>query len=178
MQTTVMGDSALINTLADLCPAEGVRHSEDQYGNAQHWFTLKSPAELPAAAAALKAKAARLSLISGYIRHDVPEEDHLFAACYHFILDGIVYAVTANTTKEMPYVPSITSYFANADWHEREMMELVGVTVKDQPNPNRLFLNTELDPGVLGQYVPLSVMMNGACTKDLWEHILGSKEVN
>ena len=178
MQTIVKGDSALINTLAALCPAEGVGHTEDQYGNAQHWFKLSSPDKLIDAAKALKDKAARLSLISGYVRQDTDEADgRLFAACYHFVLDGCIYNVTANTTKEMPYVPTITSFFANADWHEREMMELVGVTVKDQPNPSRLFLDTELEPGVIGNYIPLSVMMNGACTKDLWEHILGSKGV-
>ena len=72
-------------------------------------------------------------------------------------------------------VPSITPLFANADWHEREMMELYGIRVANQPNPRRLFLDEELDAGILNEAVPLSIMMNGACTKDMWERIM---EVN
>jgi Ni,Fe-hydrogenase III component G len=67
---------------------------------------------------------------------------------------------------------------ANADWHEREMMELLGVSITGHPNPTRLFLDEELDAGILNEVVPLSVMMNGASTTDLWEHILKDKEQN
>ena len=70
----------------------------------------------------------------------------------------------------------IMHLFANADWHEREMMELYGIRVANQPNPRRLFLDEELDAGILNEAVPLSIMMNGACTTDLWERILKEKE--
>ena len=40
----------------------------------------------------------------------------------------------------------------------------------------RLFLDEELDAGILNEAVPLSIMMNGACTTDLWERILKDKE--
>ncbi len=177
MQTTIQGNYALINTLSKLCPEDGTRHTLDQYDNPQHWFELSSPVLLTAAAAALRDAAARLSLITGYSRRNAPDADEKpFAACYHFVLDGVIYNITATMTKAEPHVPSITSFFANADWHEREMMELVGITVANQPNPTRLFLDAEVDPGVLNQYVPLSVMMNGACSKDLWESILSSRE--
>ena len=76
---------------------------------------------------------------------------------------------------EWPTVPSITPLFANADWHEREMMELYGISVTGHPNPRRLFLDEELDAGILNEAVPLSIMMNGACTTDLWERILKEK---
>ena len=46
----------------------------------------------------------------------------------------------------------------------------------NQPNPRRLFLDEELDAGILNEAVPLSIMMNGACTTDLWERILKEKE--
>lgn len=75
-------------------------------------------------------------------------------------------------------MPTITPWYDNADWHEREMQELVGIKVKDQPGKTRLFLDPELDRGIIGKIVPLSVMMNGACTKDLWEHILSAKGGN
>ena len=96
--------------------------------------------------------------------------------CYHFELEGVVYNITATLTAEHSTVPSITPLFANADWHEREMMELYGIHVANQPNPRRLFLDEELDAGILNEAVPLSIMMNGACTTDLWERILKDKE--
>ena len=177
MQEVIQGNTALINTLAKLCNEGGVRHSSDMSGNAQHWFELRSPSLITAAAAALKDTAARLSLISGYSRASQSDaEEAPYAACYHFVLDNVIYNVTVTLTRKEPAVPSITPWFANADWHEREMVELVGITVSNQPNPERLFLDASLDPGVLNKLVPLSVMMNGACTKDLWEHILTRRE--
>ena len=56
------------------------------------------------------------------------------------------------------------------------MMELYGIPVSDQPNPHRLFLDEVLDAGLLNGAVPLSVMMNGACSTDLWERILQGRE--
>lgn len=177
MFDVIKGNTALINTLTSLSTKDGVTLGSDNYGNAQHWFELSSPSHLTAAAAALKDMSARLSLITGYSRAHLPGSDTApYAACYHFVLDGVIYNITAIITKEEPGVPSITPWFANADWHEREMMELVGITVTNQPNPNRLFLDAALDQGILSKLVPLSVMMNGACSKDLWEHILSSKE--
>ncbi len=177
MQDIIQGNIVLLNTLESLSKPDGVQHTEDMYGNAQHWFELSSPSVLPQAAEALKKAGARLSLISGYSRAAAPDAAEApMAACYHFVLDGIIYNLTATMTREEPAVPSIVAWFENADWHEREMMELVGVPIANQPNPNRLFLDDSLDPGELSKLVPLSVMMNGACTKDLWEHILADKE--
>jgi NADH:ubiquinone oxidoreductase subunit C len=96
--------------------------------------------------------------------------------CYHFELKGVIYNLTVTLNGEWPTVPSITPLFANADWHEREMMELYGIQVTDHPDPRRLFLDEELDAGILNEAVPLSIMMNGACTTDLWERILKDKE--
>ena len=173
MQDVVRGNTALINTLTSLSREGGVRFGEDRHGNPQHWFELKSPSCLTAAAAALKDHQARLALISGYSRAAQPDAAEApFAACYNFVLDNVIYNITATVTKEEPSVPTITPLFPCADWHEREMIELVGITVANQPNPQRLFLNPSLDQGMLSRMVPLSVMMNGATTKDLWDQIL------
>ncbi len=99
----------------------------------------------------------------------------MHSACYEFVLKGVVYGVTVNMDAEHPSVPSITTIFANADWHEREMMELYGVNVTSHPNPRRLFLDEELDKGLLGDIVPLSIMMNGSTSNDLWERILSDR---
>ena len=55
-------------------------------------------------------------------------------------------------------------------------MELYAVQVEGHPNPRRLFLDETLEEGLLGEAVPLSVMMNGASTVDLWERILQDRE--
>ncbi len=177
MQSTIKGNTALINTLTKLCPPDGTRHITDQDGNTQHWFELSSTSLLTAAASSLKSACARLSLVSAYARTSAPDAEQApYAVCYHFLLDGVLYNVTATITRDEPSVPSITPFFFNADWHEREMMELSNIQVTNQPNPVRLFLDAGLDTGVLNQYVPLSVMMNGACSKDLWESVLSAKQ--
>ena len=108
----------------------------------------------------------------------IDDSDPLYRVCYHYVLDGVVYTPYVNLYADDPTVPTITPWYDNADWHEREMQELVGIKVKDQPGKTRLFLDPELDRGIIGKIVPLSVMMNGACTKDLWEHILSAKGGN
>lgn len=178
MEEIIKGNMTLVHSLAALCPDEpkAVQHVLDMDGNQQHWFSLTEPALLVDAAQALHEARARLCMISGYRRAQAdPQDEFNLAACYHFELDGVIYNLTVCLSKEHPATPTITPWFFNADWHEREMHELVGIQVQDQPHRERLFLDEKLDAGVLGKMVPLSVMMNGACTTDLWEHILSEK---
>ena len=178
MEEVIKGNMVLVDAIAACCPGEPgfVRHPLDQDGNQQHWFVITNPPLLAQAAQALKAAGARLCMISGYARKDRSDCGKWpYGAAYHFELEGVVYNVKVRLSAGQPEPPTITPWFFNADWHEREMQELVGIMVKDQPNPTRLFLKPDVDAGVLDGAVPLSVMMNGACTNDLWEHILGSK---
>ena len=175
MQETIQGTAKVIEGLTPLCPSDGVRHTADAYGNAFHWFHLANPHKMTEAAPLLKEAGARLCMISAY---NAEQAEALKELCYHFEIAGIIYNVTLTITGEWPTVESITPLFANADWHEREMMELLNVPITGHPHPTRLFLDEELDAGVLNEVVPLSVMMNGACTTDLWERILKDKEQN
>lgn len=175
MQEVIHGDPAVLEGLAALCTGnDAIQHTGDVFGNSYHWFRLDKPTGLWRAAEILHAPGARLAQIAAYNQHR--NSMRMQAACYEFVLNGIVYNVTANMDDEHPEVPSITPLFANADWHEREMMELYGVRISNHPNPRRLFLDEELDKGLLGEIVPLSVMMNGASSSDLWEHIIADKE--
>lgn len=149
---------------------DAVRRTEDFYGNIYHWIRLDTPRHMPHAAASLKAAKARLATTTAYNRRHLA--DPVQEICYHFELEGVVYNVTVMLDAEWPAVPSITPIFANADWNEREMMELYAVQVDGHPNPRRLFLDEQIEEGVMGEAVPLSIMMNGACTSDLWERIL------
>lgn len=174
MQEILRGNAPLIEALSAFCGTPGgTHHSSDAFGNAFHWFRLISPRRLVDAAACLHKAGARLCMITAYNRRQL--SDQIQEVCYHFELEGVVYNVTATLDSQWPSVPSITPIFANADWHEREMMELYAVRVEGQPNPRRLFLDEELDAGILNEAVPLSVVMNGACTTDLWECILKDK---
>lgn len=174
MSEIIKGDARVLERLERLCSGpEDVRHTEDSYGNAYHWFDLARPELIVDAAKVLHASHARLAIIAAY--NDQAGQKRMQNASYEFVLAGVIYSVTAHLDQEHPTVPSITPIFANADWHEREMMELYGIAVVGHPNPQRLFLDEELDKGLLGQIVPLSVMMNGASSTDLWERILSDK---
>lgn len=175
MQEMIKGNPTVLDGLDKLCTGkDAVQHTTDSFGNAFHWYRLNLPDQITQAAELLHTAGARLAMIAAYnVPCTQPREQD---ACYEFVLAGIVYNVTAHMDPDHDAVPSITSIFANADWHEREMMELYGVHVKNHPNPRRLFLDETLDKGLLGEIVPLSVMMNGASSTDLWEHILADKE--
>ena len=175
MQDIIRGDARIIEDISALCTdSDAIHHSIDSFGNAFHWFRRDTPRQLPQAAAILRKVGARLAMVTAYNRRQLSEP--MQEVCYHFELKGVIYNLTVTLNGEWPTVPSITPLFANADWHEREMMELYGIQVTDHPDPRRLFLDEELDAGILNEAVPLSIMMNGACTTDLWERILKDKE--
>lgn len=153
--------------------AHAVRCTTDFVGNIFHWFRMDRPRHIVPAAQLLKDCGARLSTTTAYMRHHL--SDPVQEVCYHFELDGVLYNVTVMLDAEWPAVPSITPIYKNADWHEREMMELYAVQVTGHPNPRRLFLDETIDEGIMGEAVPLSIMMNGACTIDLWERIMKTR---
>ena len=151
--------------------AESGLWTRDAYGNDYGWYPLLTPRLLSKAARHLAAAGARLAMITAYNRKRLT--DPVQDIAYHFEVDkSTLYTLTVTLDQEWPAVASITPIFPNADWHEREMRELYAVHVDGHPNPRRLFLDEEIEAGILGEAVPLSIMMNGACTTDLWEKIL------
>lgn len=175
MTQVLQGNPEVLDVLDKLCTEAGaIRHTHDSFGNNFYWYSLNDPDQILQAAEILHKKGARLAMITAYNQHK--DSERMQNACYEFVLAGVVYNVTAHMDPEHPAVPSISRIFLNADWHEREMMELYGIKIKDHPNPRRLFLDEELDKGLLGEIVPLSIMMNGASSSDLWEMILADKE--
>ena len=149
---------------------EGHRRTEDMFGNVNHWFRLDVPESIVPVAGMLAKHGTRLAMVTAYNRMQLRDPVH--EVCYHMEFKGVLYHVTVLLDEEHHSVPSITPIFPNADWHERELMELYSIEVVDHPNPRRLFLDEQIDEGILGEAVPLSIMMNGACTVDLWERIL------
>ncbi|MFX0084453.1 MAG: NADH-quinone oxidoreductase subunit C [Candidatus Hodarchaeota archaeon] len=47
--------------------------------------------------------------------------------------------------RDNPEVPTVTSIWASADWHERELFDLYGIQITNHPNLKRLLLPEEWD---------------------------------
>lgn len=175
MEDIIKGNPEVMSGLDKLCAGKNaIQHTNDFFGNAFNWYALDLPETILDAAKLLYKHHSRLAMITAYNRKQ--DEKDCQSLCYEFVLEGVVYSVTANLDAEHDSVPSLSRIFPNADWHEREMMELYGIKITDHPNPRRLFLDEKLDKGLLSEIVPLSVMMNGASSSELWERILADKE--
>ena len=72
--------------------------------------------------------------------------DEGLAVVYHFysFKQGYAVQVTAATPLGNPVVPTLTSIFAAADWHEREAAEMFGLVFEGHPNPKNLLLEEDL----------------------------------
>lgn len=144
-------------------------YKSDAYGNRYFWAKLLNPADLPAAAAVMKDFAARLCTVTA-LNLNLYDEP-VICLNYHFDVAGAIVTVAVTLDPTDNAVPTITQHFINADWCERECAELYDLHVEGNTNPERLFLDDSIDEGILNEVIPLSIMMNGACTTDMWEHI-------
>ena len=161
------------------------------------WCTLASQDDLLAAAALLKVKGARLSTITIYqpkapVAPPPPKEGETapppptffgaqvvsdgkaYELDYHFDIDGDTLTLVVHVVGSGE-VDSLTPLFRNADWPERELMELYSIVVRRHPNPRRLFIDPGIDGAVLERLIPYSTLVNSATTKGLWEKILAEK---
>jgi NADH:ubiquinone oxidoreductase subunit C len=162
------------------------------------WCRLASKDDLVGAASLLKLVGARLSTITIFqpkaVEAPAPKEDEAppapptffggvvsdgksYEIDYHFDVDGDTLTLTVHVPAGGE-VKSLTPLFRNADWPEREMMEIYAIIVRGHPDPRRLFLDPGIDGAVLERLIPFSTLANSATTKGLWEKILaqtGSK---
>ena len=154
--------------------AGGLCWASDANGNAFGWIRPCASNILPGLARGLAGIEARLLTVTAYRNDKFGRLDGREIA-YHFDLDGVVVTATISLDDACPKVPSITPWFQNADWNEREFAELYGIEVEDHPNPRRLFLDKDLDGDILDRMIPLSTLMNGASTTTLWEKVFAGK---
>ncbi|MDR2076233.1 MAG: NADH-quinone oxidoreductase subunit C [Desulfovibrio sp.] len=148
------------------------------YGNQYGWLRLPRAEDLPAAVAALAARKARLCTVSAYAEQRGDREKRRSIA-YHFALDSVLLTLTVriydpDTLEALP-VPSITPWFRNADWNEREFKEMFNIDIINHPNPRRLFLDERLDAGIMTGLIPFSSLLHSAGSKDLWERVMAEK---
>jgi NADH-quinone oxidoreductase subunit C len=162
--------------LSQVLGAESLNWTRDVVGNAFGWVKLCDPKSLLLVAPLLAEGGARLMTVTAY-RNDKFGRMEGHEIAYHFDLNGVVVTVSVCLPDTPPRVFSITPWFKNADWNEREFAELYGIILEDHPNPRRLFLDKSLDAAILDRLVPLSTMMNGASTSTLWEKVFAGKQL-
>jgi NADH:ubiquinone oxidoreductase subunit C len=163
------------------------------------WCRLANKDDLAATASLLKTIGARLSTITIFqpkapAEPPPPQEGEAplpaptffggvvsdgkaYEIDYHFDIDGDTLTLTVHVSPGGE-VDSLTRLFRNADWPERELMEIYAIVVRNHPDPRRLFLDPSIDGAVLERLIPFSTLANAASTKGLWEKILaqtGSK---
>ncbi|SBW06235.1 Carbon monoxide-induced hydrogenase NuoC-like protein CooU [uncultured Alphaproteobacteria bacterium] len=183
----------------------GYSRDETAKGVAIAWCELADPADLEAAARCLKDLGARLSTITALqpkppeADDDEEEEEDgddageagepeppralggvaidgtSYEIAYHFDVDGDTLTLMVFLPAGGADVPSLTPLFRNADWSERELMEIYSIRVAGHPDPRRLFLDESVDAAVLERLIPFSTLVNAASTKSLWEKILEQK---
>jgi NADH-quinone oxidoreductase subunit C len=69
---------------------------------------------------------------------------------YHFVYDavGLVANMRVKIPKGDPVLPAVTPVVPAAEWIEREMYDLVGITFEGHPDPRRLILADDWPEGV------------------------------
>nr|WP_318381427.1 NADH-quinone oxidoreductase subunit C [uncultured Enterobacter sp.] len=160
-----------------LTPGFAFNTKVNKWGVATAWVRLSGSDQLLPAAQAIRALGGRLHTISAYQRVEgKPSEIHEIA--WHFDLDGSTLTMTLRLAEGERDLPSLTPVFRNADWNEREFMELYDLNAVGHPNPTRLFIDENIDAAVLQKYIPFSDMVNAASTKALWEKIMQQRGEN
>ncbi|MCB0975571.1 MAG: NADH-quinone oxidoreductase subunit C [Actinobacteria bacterium] len=63
--------------------------------------------------------------------------------------------VKADLDSEHPLIATWSALYPGADWHEREAMDMYGVTFADHPNPRKIYLPAEFEGHPLRKDFPL-----------------------
>jgi membrane-bound hydrogenase subunit beta len=67
---------------------------------------------------------------------------------YHFFCQGVTLTLKVAVPKADPVIDTITTILPGAVLYEREIQDLLGVKVKDHPDPRRLVLPEDWEEGV------------------------------
>jgi NADH-quinone oxidoreductase subunit C len=135
------------------------------------WCRLQEPEAILPAAQALASLQARLSMVTAYLSK-AAKMGRARELAYHFDLDGSTLTVTVELPLSGARVPSLTPVFRNADWNEREFMELYDIQVTGHPSPGRLFLDPSIEPAAFERLIPYSTFSSGASSKALWDKVM------
>ncbi|WNY98712.1 NADH-quinone oxidoreductase subunit C (NADH dehydrogenase I subunit C) (NDH-1 subunit C) [Sulfurospirillum sp. 'SP'] len=159
---------ALHQKLNDICTTLKLSCHFETQGDSL-WCAIDDKTLFLRIAEILQTLNARVCMITAYKKEDAHE------LVYHFDLDGIMLNMKLHISDAS--VPSITPLFKSADWTERELSELYGITLENHPNPKRLFLDDALKEDLVKEYYSLSFAMSGKVNQELWDKVKAEKGV-
>ncbi|SCM76161.1 NADH dehydrogenase (Ubiquinone), 30 kDa subunit [uncultured Pleomorphomonas sp.] len=168
--TTPTSNAEILLATTNTLPGTVEAHPEPN-GLITIWVRLADRSTLAAGCRSLKAVGARLSMITAM--PDVADPGHFIA--YHFDVSGSTVTLTVRVGPGET-VETIVPIFRNADWHEREFVELYGIGMTGRMSMRTLFLDEESAGRRRSELIPLSRIANAASTKDLWEQLEAAKE--
>jgi len=146
----------------------------DRKGVASGWCRIFDGALLRPLGEAVAAVGGRLSMITAYLSEAGKRAGQREVA-YHFDLDGDTLTVTVVLPLVGARLPSLTPLFHNADWNEREMMELYDLEVTGHPDPRPLFIDDSAGPQVFERLVAFSTFVSGSGSKALWDRVMATQ---
>lgn len=119
---------------------------ESAHPEAHRLDVMVAPQNLPRAVRALmEAQWGYLAAITGL---DLGPEEGLIEAIYHFCSGRDVLWMRVRIPRDEAEVPTICDVIPSASFYERELSEMLGVTVRGTPDPRRLFLPEAWPQGV------------------------------
>lgn len=108
--------------------------------SARRIYVEVKPEDIPAATRFLfKELEARFSIATGM---DTPIAIEVL---YHWAFDqfGLMFTVCTKLNRDQPVIESIAPIFKGAEWIEREMWELLGITFRNHPDMRHLLLTDD-----------------------------------
>lgn len=160
----------------DLPVALKVNWKTDHKGVVTGWCRLPDSDQLLDVAETVARQGGRLSTVTAYLAEKYRSQGRREIA-YHFDLEGTTFTLTIELPPENAAVTSLTPLFRNADWNERECMELYDINFIGHPDPRRLFIDESIEPAAFERLIPYSTLINGASSKTLWEAVLATNGV-
>lgn len=119
---------------------------ESAHPEAHRLDVIVAPDNLPQAAQALSdAHWGYLSAITGV---DLGVDEGIIEAIYHFCSGRDVLWMRVHMPRDEAQVPTICGVIPSASFYERELSEMLGVTVQGTPDPRPLFLPEQWPQGV------------------------------
>ncbi len=158
------GETAFLPKLRSLLGE--VTTTPNRNGRIVAWVNLPDPAALVPLARALKQISARLSVITAFAR----DAAGVSPLAYTFDVEGNTVTLKLRVVPDIG-VETIAPIFRNADWLEREVMELFDVRITGRPHNRRLFLDESVDGQAMERLLPLSIVSNAASTELLFDRI-------
>jgi Ni,Fe-hydrogenase III component G len=150
-----MDSETLMKTAEDLLSPTGAQLSRP--GDNRVDAVITADALVPAAKALMDGKWGYLSAITGM---DTPANNGM-ELLYQFCEGAVVTTLRVAVPYEKPVVPTVCSVIPSATLYEREIIEMLGITIEGTPNTDKLLLPDDWPDGVY----PLRKEFTGFGTK-------------